>query len=61
VKRRLAQVGIAVALVGGALAIGLLIGGERGERPTRPIPVPIEPADTITSLGQPPPATEAGR
>jgi DNA-binding NtrC family response regulator len=40
--RRLAQVGIALALVGGAIAVGWAIGGDRSERPTVPIPVPID-------------------
>jgi DNA-binding NtrC family response regulator len=60
-RRRMAQVGIAVALVGGAIALGWAIGGDRGERPMNPIPVPIEPADTATPREVPPPALEPGR
>jgi DNA-binding NtrC family response regulator len=61
VQRRVAQLMIAVALVGGAIAVGWLIGNDRMERPTVPIPVPIEPADTSISTASPPPALEAGR
>jgi len=60
-RRRLAQVGIAAALVGGAIAVGWAIGGERGERPTRPIPVPIESTDTTIPREAPPPALDAGK
>jgi DNA-binding NtrC family response regulator len=60
-RRRLAQIAIAVALVGGALAVGWLIGGERGERPTRPIPVPIQPADTTMTREAPPGALDTTR
>jgi FixJ family two-component response regulator len=60
-RRRLTQVALGVALLGGALAVGWAIGGERGERPTRPIPVPIEPSDTSTSRAAPPPPPDTGR
>jgi DNA-binding NtrC family response regulator len=55
-RYRLVQLAIVVTLVGGALAVGWAIGGERGERPTRPIPVPIAPGDTATGINPPPPA-----
>jgi hypothetical protein len=46
-KRRLARLAMLVVLVAAALAVGALIGGEKAERPTRPIPIPIEPGDTV--------------
>lgn len=46
-QRRLMRVGVLAVLVGAALFLGSLIGGVGDERPTAPIPVPLEPADTL--------------
>lgn len=50
-KRFLARAALVVVLVGGAVGVGAVIGGERSIRPSRPIPVPFEPQDTVS---QPP-------
>lgn len=57
-KRRLLRYSLPAALVAAAAAVGMLIGGGRGEedvRPRRPIPVPI---DTAASAG--PGASQSG-
>lgn len=41
-RRRLTQAALVVVLFVAAIAVGALIGGERAERPSRPIPVPID-------------------
>ncbi len=46
-KRFVARVALVVALVGGAVGVGTVIGGEHEIRPSRPIPVPFEPQDTV--------------
>ena len=47
-KRFVARAALVVVLVGGAVGVGSMIGGEREVRPSRPIPVPFEPQDTVT-------------
>lgn len=49
VKRTLARLAVLAVLVGAALGIGALIGSERVERPTAPIPIPLDPQDTTLS------------
>lgn len=46
-QRRLMRAGVLAMLVGAALFLGSLIGRSEQERPTVPIPVPLEPADTL--------------
>ncbi len=45
-RRRLTRAALVTVLFVAALAVGAVIGGERAERPTRPIPIPLDTSGT---------------
>ena len=49
VKRTLGRVAVLAVVIGVALGIGALIGSETVERPTAPIPIPLDPQDTVVT------------
>jgi len=48
-RRRLTQGALVIVLFVAALAVGALIGGERAERPTRPIPIPVDTSSATSA------------